>query len=110
MSWRLLDGKGTFISDLKTLLELDSVYNGPVPSGGKCVASADGTKEVIFKQPVGSTGNSSFRIVSSGYQFNWDSTTTITVPTITPAGCYSVLIMLNDTSPPKVMGPIELTN
>ena len=100
--WQLKDATGKLILSLSTLLKIESVYNGPVPPTGGCVASATGfsatSKEMLFSLPNGATGASSFRLVSSSssYQFNWDTTTTSTAPTITGKGCYTILLYFND--------------
>jgi hypothetical protein len=96
ISWQLKDASGKLISSLSTLLKIESVFNGPAPANGPCVASASGTRETLFSLPNGATGSSSFRLVLSGYQFNWDTTTTSTAPTITGKGCYTALLYLND--------------
>ena len=98
---------GNSISSLSTLLKMESVFNGSVPPGG-CVPSASGTRETLYNLPDGATGNSSFRLVSQGYQFNWDTTTTTTLPVITGKGCYTVLIYLNDQSAAKTTTSVQL--
>ena len=110
VSWSLKNAAGNPISSLSTLLKMESVYNGPVPSGG-CVASSSGVRETLFSQPEGATGASSFRLVSGGYQFNWDTTTTTTAPTLTGKGCYTVLLYLDDRrdlSAPSLTSPVQL--
>ena len=63
-----------------------------------------GTRQTLFNQPIGATGNSSFRLVSPGYQFNWDTGTAAA----TGKGCYTVLIYLNDQSTPKMTNAVQL--
>ena len=87
--------------------KMESVFNGAAPPGG-CVASAAGTREMLYNVPIGATGNSNFRVVSGGYQFNWDTTTTMTQPVVTGKGCYTVLIYLADQSAPKLTTPVQL--
>ena len=82
---------------------MESVFNGPTPAGG-CVASATGVKQTLYSLPNGATGGSNLRIVSGGYQFNWDTTSALP----TGKGCYTVLIYLSDLSAPKVTAPVQL--
>src|SRR5262249_23187493 len=91
VAWTLQNGSGAYITDLTTLVKLESVFNGAAPLTG-CVASLVGTYQTLYSPPNGSTGNSSFRVVSPGFQFNWDTTTA----TATGTGCYTVKITLND--------------
>ena len=110
IAWSLKDAAGKPVTSLSTLLKMESVYNGPVPAGG-CVASASGARETLFSQPEGATGASSFRLVSGGFQFNWDTTTTTTAPTLTAKGCYTVLLHLDDRrdfSSPRLTSPVQL--
>ncbi len=86
----LQDGTGSVISDLSTLVKMESVYNGPA-SGG-CVPSEVGIRETLFSFPEGATGNSSFRFLNPPFRLNWDTTTA----TVTGEGCYTVLIYLDD--------------
>ena len=103
LNWQLRDGRNATVNNLNTLLSMESVFNGSsVPPGG-CVASSDGSREILYSQPSGATGNSDFRLVAGGYQFNVDTTFAITAPGITGKGCYTVLIYLNDQSAPKMM-------
>jgi VCBS repeat-containing protein len=107
--WQLKDGPGNIISSLSTLIKMESVFNGAVPPGG-CVSSAIGTKETLYSLPNGATGKSSFRFVASSqsFQFNWDTTTTTTVPIQTAKGCYTVLIYLDDQSAAKMTTAVQL--
>jgi hypothetical protein len=91
ITWTLQDASGNFISDLSTLTELDTVYNGPTPGGG-CVASLTGTSMVLYTPATGAKGGSNFRLVSPGYQFNWDTNVSA------GKGCYTVKTSLKDGS------------
>src|SRR5262249_30435509 len=74
VSWTLQDASGGYITGLNTLVTLENVFNGSaVPKSG-CAASLNGIHQTLYSAPDGATGNSSFRIVSSGFQFNWDTT------------------------------------
>jgi hypothetical protein len=104
VSWTLKDANGALIQSLTTLLKMESVFNGStVPSGG-CAASATGTKALLYSPATGATGGSNFRLVSGGYQFNWDSTTAKT----TGKGCYTLLLTLNDGSVAKMTSAVQL--
>jgi len=105
LNWLLADPAGNPVMSLSTLVKLESVFNG---SGAACVASDVGTREVIYQMPIGSTGNSEFRNTQQGFQFNWDTTTTLTNPIKTPKGCYTVLIYLSDQSAAKKTTPVQL--
>lgn len=111
VTWQLKDGVGGVISSLGTLLKMESVFNGAVPPGG-CVTSATGVRETLYSAPDGSTGNSSLRLTSTQtFQFNWDTTTTQTSPTVTGRGCYTVLIYLDDRpdlANPRLTTPVQL--
>jgi hypothetical protein len=89
--WTLQDASGAYLSDLSTLTELDSVFNGPAPAGG-CVASLSGISLTLYTPATGAKGNSSFRFVGPYFQFNWDTT----VNTSTGKGCYTVKIAVKD--------------
>jgi hypothetical protein len=107
VSWQLKDSLGNIVRSLSTLLKIESVFNGVAPPGG-CVASANGTRETLYNLPVGATGNSSLRLVSQGYQFNWDLTTATTVPVVTGKGCYTILLYLNDLSAARMTTAVQL--
>jgi hypothetical protein len=111
IQWALKDALGNSIQSLATLLKMESVFNSAVVPAGGCVASASGTKELLYSPATGATGGSNFRLVSGGYQFNWDTTTTSTVPIITGKGCYTVLIYLDerpDLTSPRLTTPVQL--
>ena len=103
INWQLKDPQGNTVSSLSTLVKLESVFNGPVPPGG-CVSSANGTRVTLYSPATGATGGSSFRLVSGGYQFNWDTTTAKP----TGKGCYTVLISLSDQSNAKMTNAVQL--
>ncbi len=105
--WELKDAAGNRLRSLSTLSRMESVFNGSVPPGG-CLPSANGTREVLYSFPDGATGSSSFRLVSDGYQFNWDTTTAKTPPVVTGKGCYTVLLFLDDQSPAKMTTSVQL--
>jgi hypothetical protein len=98
-SWTLQNASGGYITDPGTLVKLESVFNGSTVPAGGCVPSLAGSYQTLYNPPNGATGNSSFRVVSNGFQFNWDSTTAAATGT----GCYTVKITLND-------GTAKMTN
>jgi hypothetical protein len=85
--------QGVTVTSLNVLQKMESVFNGSVVPAGGCVPSTAGSRQTLFSQPSGATGNSSFRYVPP-FQFNWDTTTA----SATGAGCYTVLISLSDQS------------
>jgi hypothetical protein len=97
--WTLQNASGGYITDLSTLAKLESVFNASTVPPGGCVASLTGAYQTLYSVPIGATGNSSFRIVSPGYQFNWDTSTA----SATGKGCYTIKITLND-------GTAKMTN
>ena len=105
VNWTLQDGSGAYITDLSTVTEVDSIFNGPAPSGG-CSASLNSTKiTVLYSPATGAKGNSSLRNVGSGLQFNWDTTVNTTSY---GKGCYTVKISLKDGSPPHATTAVQL--
>jgi hypothetical protein len=111
IQWALKDALGNSISSLATMLKMESVFNSAVVPAGGCVASATGTKELLYSPATGAAGGSNFRLVTGGYQFNWDTTTTSTAPIVTGKGCYTVLIYLNDRpdlTNPRLTTPVQL--
>jgi hypothetical protein len=50
----------------------------------------------LYNPATGATGGSNFRLVSGGYQFNWDTTTANS----TGKGCYTVIFQLKDDAGP----------
>jgi hypothetical protein len=111
VTFQLKDPQGNLVTTLTAtvpLVKMDSIYNGPAPSGGCTVKSATGTSETLYSPATGATGGSNFRFVSPNYQFNWDTTTAKTAPIITGVGCYTVAITLSDGSAVKLVGPIQL--
>jgi hypothetical protein len=105
VNWQLTDRQGNLVVSLSTIVKMESVFNGSVVPAGGCVASASGTRATLFNLPSGATGGSNLRLVSQGYQFNWDTTTAKTTGT----GCYTVLIYLDDQSNPKMTGAVQLS-
>jgi hypothetical protein len=105
VSWQLKNPQGSLVVSLSTMLRMESVFNGSAVPPGGCVPSANGTKATLFNLPEGATGGSSFRLVSQGYQFNWDTTTA----KATGKGCYTVLIYLDDQSNARMTSAVELS-
>ena len=80
--------------------------NCVVPASG-CVASPNGTTEVLYSPATGATGNSSFRYVPP-FQFNWDTSTASSAPIVTGKGCYTVLLTLSDQSAVRMTNGVQL--
>jgi hypothetical protein len=111
IQWALKDALGNPINSLATMLKMESVFNSAVVPAGGCVASATGTRELLYSPATGAAGGSDFRLVSGGYRFNWDSTTASKAPIVTGKGCYTMLIYLNDRpdlTSPRLTTPVQL--
>jgi hypothetical protein len=89
------------------MVKMESVFNGSVVPASGCVASPNGTTEVLYSPATGATGNSSFRYVPP-FQFNWDTSTASTAPIVTGKGCYTVLITLSDQSAARTTNGLQL--
>jgi hypothetical protein len=95
IKWQLKDSSGNFVTDLTSTQTLSAVYY----VGGVCTSgAATGQSFLLYQPTTGATGNSTFRYDSSSNQFlfNW-STKQLTAG----AGCYEILLQLNDGSTPK---------
>ncbi len=92
LRWTLQDANSALILNVATVTSIKS--KGPTPaSGGVCAVSAAGAFEAVLYSPAtGATGGSDLRTDSSGYLFNWDSSTA----NATGTGCYSVEVLHND--------------
>jgi len=104
IDWQLRDAAGVSLVALSTLLKVESVFNGPAPPAGGCVASATGSRVTLYSFTTGPVGGSSFRLQGQGYRFSWDTTTAIP----TGAGCYTVLLTLSDGSAPRMTTAVQL--
>ncbi len=93
VKWQLQLPDGSFISDLSTTVLLQAVFT---PT---CVGSPVGPTTTLFSPTSGATGGSTFRFdfTNNQFVFNWDTSTGVT----TGAGCYTILLQLNDKSPLK---------
>jgi hypothetical protein len=79
---------------MSSLATLTTLFNG-APVSGSCLPSLSGTSPTtIYSPATGATGGSNFRQVSSGYQFNWASSTA----SATGKGCYTIVFQLKDDS------------
>ena len=74
ISWQLKDALGNIVVSLSTMIKMESVFNG-AGAGRRMCCVGERREENVVRAPNGATGSSSFRIVSGGYQFNWDTTT-----------------------------------
>jgi large repetitive protein len=85
VKWSLTDANGTYVSVPSTVKHLELAFNGD------CVSDADGTPI-----DLGTTGGSGLRYDETERQFiyNWDTSNA-------GQGCYSVLLYLDDDSPPR---------
>jgi len=94
LKWQLKDASGNFLSNLTTTQTLSATYYGAVCGTGQ----ATGATSVLYLPTSGATGNSTFRYDTTNNQFlfNW-----ATKQLATGAGCYEVILQLNDASAPK---------
>ena len=95
LKWQVRDSSGAFLSSLTTTQTLYATYY----VGGVCTAgAATGPVSVLYLPTSGATGGSTFRYDPSNNQFlfNWS-----TKSLATGAGCYEVVLQLNDGSAPK---------
>jgi len=94
LKWQLKDSAGNFLTSLTTTQTLSATYYGAVCGTGQ----ATGATSVLYLPTSGATGNSTFRYDQSNNQFlfNW-----ATKQLSTGAGCYEVILQLNDGSAPK---------
>jgi hypothetical protein len=94
LKWQIKDSAGNFLSSLTTTQNLYAAYYGAVCGTGQ----ATGATSVLYQPTTGATGGSTFRYDNSNNQFlfNW-ATSKLT----TGAGCYEVILQLNDGSAPK---------
>ena len=93
LKWQLRDSSGAFLTDLATTTTIEAVLNpsctGPAPASGRIN---------LYSPATGATGNSSFRYdaTNNQFRFNWDTSYGGIA-----AGCYTVILTLNDGSQPK---------
>jgi hypothetical protein len=105
LKWQLTDWSGAYVSQLSTLQTLTAIFNsGPAAT---CAASTSGTPFVLYSPSSGVTGNSTFRYDTTNNQFvfNWDTTSVSS----TGAGCYTLVMVLNDGSAAK-MASLQLVS
>jgi VCBS repeat-containing protein len=99
---------GTRIVRLSTLIRLTTVYNGPKVPNVACAVNPSGPQMQHYFPTSGATGGSEYRLVSTGYKFNWDTTSV----TATGRGCYTIVWQFDDNAgaPPDypVLNPAML--
>ena len=102
--WQLKDANGVSITDMTSLVTLASYFTpGVVPVNGVCPITYPGTTKVVLYNPAtGAAGGSNFRLISGGFQFNWDTTTA----QATGKGCYTIVWQLKDNSGPALPFPV----
>jgi hypothetical protein len=91
LNWQLTDANGVAINDLTSLVTLSSYF-----TGAACSGAIAGPKTQLYNPATGAAGGSNFRLVSGGYQFNWDTTTA----QATGKGCYTIVWQFKDNSGP----------
>jgi len=91
IKWQLTTASGQNVTDLTSTTLLKAVFNTA------CSGPANGAEILLYSPTSGATGNSTFRSSSSGFIFNWDTSSGMA----TGAGCYTIVLQLNDGSPAK---------
>jgi hypothetical protein len=88
IKWQLFDSAGHNVTDLSSTTLLQAVANSA------CSGPPNGAATVLYSPTSGATGGSTFRSSSSGFIFNWDTTS------VAPSGpgCYTIVLQLNDGS------------
>jgi hypothetical protein len=106
IAFQVRNPDGSLVTSTDVVTRIDSVYQGATCPAG----STAGTTELIYRYPDFSTGRSSLRFVegSRSLQFNWDTSSAATAPTVTGSGCYVVLVYLNDGAAPRRTTPLLL--
>ena len=89
IKWSLQDGVGNPITNLNSTVVLEAISN---PT---CSGAPTGQATILYLPTSGAKGGSTFRIGSSQFIFNWDTSTGVT------SGCYTIVLQLNDGSPQK---------
>jgi hypothetical protein len=89
IKWSLQGAAGNFISDLSTTTVLEAISN---PG---CSGAPTGNVILLYSPTTGAKGGSTFRFSTNQFVFNWDTSTGAT------AGCYTLVLQLNDGSPFK---------
>jgi hypothetical protein len=95
LTWQLRDANGAAIVRLSTLVRLSTVFNGR-KTGATCTVNTSGPPVQHYSPATGATGGSDYRLVSSGYKFNWDTTSV----NATGRGCYTVIWQFDDNTGP----------
>jgi hypothetical protein len=91
IKWMLTDAAGKSLTSLATTQSLKAIVNTA------CSGPPTGAEILLYSPTSGATGGSTFRSSSSGYIFNWDTSTGVP----TGAGCYTIVLQLSDGSPAK---------
>jgi len=90
IKWMLSNFAGN-VTDLSTTLSLKAIVNQ------NCSGVPTGTEILLYSPTTGAKGGSTFRSSSSGFIFNWDTSTGVS----TGKGCYTIVLQLSDGSSPK---------
>ena len=84
IKWDLFTSSGAMITDLGAVTLITASPNAV------CAGPPTGPPFLLYSPTVGATGGSTFRSSSSGYIFNWDTSSVGT-------GCYNLAVTLADT-------------
>jgi hypothetical protein len=91
IKWQLFNASGANVTDLSSTVSLKAIVNTT------CSGAPGGTAIILYSPTSGATGGSTFRSSSSGFIFNWDTSTSAP----TGKGCYTIVLQLSDGSPQK---------
>jgi hypothetical protein len=91
VKWQLFNSAGANVTDLATTVSLSAIVNTT------CSGAPTGTNILLYSPTTGAKGGSTFRSSSSGFIFNWDTSTGAP----TGKGCYTIVLQLSDGSAPK---------
>ena len=84
IKWDLFTSSGVMITDLSAVPLITAAPNAA------CAGPPTGAPFALYSPTAGATGGSTFRSSSSGYIFNWDTSSVGT-------GCYNLVVTLKDT-------------
>jgi hypothetical protein len=84
IKWDLFTSSGIMITDLSAVPLITASPNA------NCAGPPTGPAFLLYSPTLGATGGSTFRSSSSGYIFNWDTSSVGT-------GCYNLVVTLKDT-------------
>jgi hypothetical protein len=91
IKWQLFNASGANVTDLTSTTSLYAIVNTA------CSGQPTGTQILLYSPTSGAKGGSTFRSSTSGFIFNWDTSTSLP----TGKGCYTIVLQLSDGTPQK---------